>query len=118
VPIVVRLLRYRRVPRFQRAVSRKGILLRDCGACQYCGAVLPANAMTMDHVVPKSQGGLATWDNLVACCFSCNNRKGGRTPAEAGMNLARQPRPISIHAKHQLLQADESVWQRYMFWRA
>jgi 5-methylcytosine-specific restriction endonuclease McrA len=115
VPSVVRLMKYRRLPRQNRSVSRKGILLRDGSACQYCGAQLPAGRLTLDHVVPRSRHGLSTWENLVACCFGCNNRKGDRTPQEAGMTLAKQPRQISIHAKHKLLAGDAKTWDKYLF---
>ena len=72
VPSVIRLMKYRRVPRQNRAVSRKGILLRDGSICQYCGVQLPAGRLTLDHVIPRSRQGLSTWENLVACCFGCN----------------------------------------------
>jgi 5-methylcytosine-specific restriction endonuclease McrA len=81
VPSVVRLMKYRRMPRQNRSVSRKGILLRDGSSCQYCGARLPSGSLTLDHVVPRSRRGLSTWENLVACCFACNNKKGDRYAA-------------------------------------
>ena len=58
VPSVVRLMKYRRMPRQNRSVSRKGILLRDGSSCQYCGARLPSGSLTLDHVVPRSRRGL------------------------------------------------------------
>jgi 5-methylcytosine-specific restriction endonuclease McrA len=115
IPSVVRLQRYRRIPRRTRAVSRRGIILRDGGACQYCQTKLLPRDLTLDHVMPKSRGGSSTWENLVACCFDCNNRKGNRTPREAGMPLARLPRQIGIHAKHRLMIGDEKLWERYLF---
>ena len=115
VPSVIRLRVYRRMPRVHRAVSRKGVLLRDAGTCQYCAARLPARELTLDHVIPRSRAGASTWDNLVACCFACNNRKGDRTPQEAGMQLVRQPRPIGIHATHRLLAGEDDVWNKYLF---
>ena len=70
----------------------------------------------MDHVVPRSRGGGSTWENLVACCFKCNNKKGDRTPQEAGMTLAKRPSRLSIHAKHRLMVGDsEGVWEKYLF---
>src|SRR5262245_7300585 len=66
IPSVVRLVRYRRIPRQNRAVSRNGIILRDGGACQYCGARVPAANLTLDHVIPRSRSGESTWENLVA----------------------------------------------------
>jgi len=103
------------MPRVQRDVSRRGILLRDSGACQYCGARLPSKDLTLDHVVPRSRSGASTWENLVACCMPCNNRKGNRTPLEAGMALLRQPRQITFHATHRLIAGDNRTWEKYLF---
>src|SRR3979411_1562274 len=76
MPPVIRLLEYRRIPHQTRALSRKNILLRDRNTCQYCGVVLNSGELTLDHVQPRSRGGLSTWENLVACCHSGNRRKG------------------------------------------
>jgi len=87
-PSVIRLRRYVRVPYARRVpLNRRAVFLRDDHRCQYCNQ--PAE--NIDHVVPKSQGGLHTWENVVACCRRCNTRKGGRTPDEAGLRLRRQP---------------------------
>ena len=94
---VIRLLEYRRIPHQTRALSRKNILMRDRYTCQYCHRTLPSAELTLDHVIPRSRAGETTWENLVACCHPCNNRKGNRTPEEAGMKLARPPRPFSLH---------------------
>src|SRR5689334_24757151 len=85
VPSVIRLLEYRRIPHQSRALSSKNILLRDRNTCQYCGVVLSHGELTLDHVVPRSRGGLSTWENLVACCHGCNRRKANQLPTEAGM---------------------------------
>jgi 5-methylcytosine-specific restriction endonuclease McrA len=78
VPSVIRLLEYRRIPRQTRALSRKNILIRDRYTCQYCFEVMGAGELTLDHVTPRSRGGASSWENLVACCRGCNNRKGDR----------------------------------------
>jgi HNH endonuclease len=67
--------------------TRQGVLARDRHRCVYCG--MPAE--TIDHVLPTSRGGLNTWENLAACCRSCNNRKADRLPEEAGMRLRWHP---------------------------
>src|SRR6201998_2969814 len=72
MPSVIRLLEYRRIPHQTRALSRKNILLRDRNSCQYCGIALHSSELTLDHVQPRSRGGLSTWGDLVACCHSCN----------------------------------------------
>jgi 5-methylcytosine-specific restriction endonuclease McrA len=88
VPSVIRLRTYVRVPYASRApLHRRAVFARDSGTCQYCGA----RAENLDHVVPRSRGGTHTWENVVAACRSCNNRKGNRTPSEVGLRLAREP---------------------------
>lgn len=71
--------------------SRRNILVRDNSECQYCGRVLHLDDFTLDHVVPRSKGGLSTWENLVAACIRCNKYKAGHTLQESGMKLLRQP---------------------------
>ena len=116
IPSVIRLLVYRRVPRHNRAVSRKSILMRDRYTCQYCRQVFVPKQLTLDHVVPKSRGGGSTWENLVACCFRDNNKKGNRTPEEAGMTLAHKPAQIGIHGKHRLMMGNEdSAWADFLY---
>src|SRR5437762_4431362 len=76
VPSVIRLLAYRHIPQQSRALSRKNILLRDRNTCQFCGSIFASSELTLDHVVPRSRGGRSSWENLVACCYRCNNSKG------------------------------------------
>ena len=119
VPSVIRLLEYRRIPHQTRALSRKNILLRDHNTCQFCGRIFPAGELTLDHVMPRSRAGETTWENLVACCHLCNNRKGSRTPDEAGMKLMRSPRPFSLHtSRHlmRLLAKSDDQWRKYLFY--
>ena len=119
LPSVIRLLEYRRIPHQTRALSRKNILLRDRYTCQFCGRVLPASELTLDHVMPRSRGGRSSWENLVACCYRCNNRKGDRTPEEAGLRLVRKPRPFTLHTSRQLMRLmanQEEKWRKYLFY--
>ena len=67
--------------------SRSGVLVRDGRMCGYCGDP----ATSVDHIVPRSREGGNTWTNTVAACQRCNQRKGDRTPAEAGMRLRTRP---------------------------
>lgn len=90
LPTVVRLNHYVRRPVPELQVSRRSIFARDQHTCQYCGA--QNVALTVDHVIPKDRGGDTDWHNLVCCCTKCNNLKGNRTPAEAGLSLIRTPR--------------------------
>jgi 5-methylcytosine-specific restriction endonuclease McrA len=119
LPSVIRLLEYRRIPHQSRSLSRKNILMRDRYTCQYCQKTYPASDMTLDHVIPRSRGGDSSWENLVACCHHCNNKKGSRTPEEAGLKLVRPPRPFSLHtSRHlmRLLAKSDAQWRKYLFY--
>src|SRR6185437_14455285 len=90
-PRVIRLLSYDRMPKQTVKFNRRNIFSRDHNQCQYCGKKFPTSELSLDHVVPRSQGGTSTWENIVCACVSCNVKKGGRTPKEAGMHLIRKP---------------------------
>jgi len=88
VPSVVRLISYVRVPVRRRApLNRRAIFARDGGRCQYCAG--PAESI--DHVVPRSRGGLHAWENVVAACRACNTRKRDRLLSETPMALRHRP---------------------------
>ena len=80
--------------------------------------VFPTADLTFDHVVPVAQGGRKDWENIVTCCVSCNRRKGGRTPAEAGMHLIRVPRRPkgARHPDHGGSQERPESWRDYFYW--
>lgn len=117
VPVVIRLVQYIKIPRRMRLpCSRRGVLMRDRETCQYCGAQPGRSHLTVDHVVPRSRGGLTSWENVVAACRDCNHRKGGRTPEEANMSLAvrpRQPQYIAFALLGELERHD--VWRKYAY---
>ena len=92
VPTVVRLRSFDGVKAQAVRLSRRNIHLRDRNTCQYCGRKLPRAQLTIDHVVPRCQGGASTWTNLVCSCVDCNTRKGGHRPEQRGMRLIRSPR--------------------------
>jgi 5-methylcytosine-specific restriction endonuclease McrA len=126
LPSVIRLLRFVKIRRRFDYVpfSRANIYARDSHTCQYCRQGFVATDLTFDHVVPVAQGGKKDWENIVTCCITCNRRKGGRTPAEAGMRLMRQPRrpeslPLSrakrISIRLGINHTPES-WRDYLYW--
>jgi 5-methylcytosine-specific restriction endonuclease McrA len=93
VPQVLRLKIYAHVPhRRTPAWTRHGVFERDDYTCAYCGRRYAARDLTVDHLIPVSQGGAATWGNTVAACPRCNQRKADRTPHEAGMKLLIEPK--------------------------
>jgi 5-methylcytosine-specific restriction endonuclease McrA len=90
-PRVIRLLDCDRGPRQGLRFNRRNVFARDGNQCQYCGRHFPTSELSLDHVVPRSRGGMTSWENIVCACVACNVRKGGRTPQEARMNLIRLP---------------------------
>ena len=90
-PRIIRLLGYDRLPRQRVKFNRRNLFARDGNRCQYCGRRFAASDLSLDHVVPRSRGGPATWNNIVCACLKCNVKKGGRTPQEANMHLIRPP---------------------------
>lgn len=116
VPRVIRLLRYDHLPRNVVKFNRRNIFLRDENRCQYCGHKFPPHQLSLDHVNPRSQGGLTTWENIVCACLKCNVRKGGRTPHEAGMRLFRRPfKPKrSPMLSHQLTNQKYESWKTFL----
>jgi 5-methylcytosine-specific restriction endonuclease McrA len=102
-PAVIRLVRYVHVPhRFRRQVTNTFLFARDDYTCQYCGKhrheLRGREFLTRDHVLPLSRGGENAWENVVTSCSSCNNRKGGRLPREAGLSLRAEPaEPNYVH---------------------
>jgi len=92
VPRIIRLLGYSKVPENTVRFSRRNVIARDGGRCQYRDRKFPSRKLTLDHVVPRSLGGPTTWKNVVCACSDRNVKKGGRRPEDAGMTLARQPR--------------------------
>ncbi len=114
-PSVIRLNRYIRRPYQTVSLNRKNIVKRDRNRCQYCGK--NHQPMTIDHIIPKSQGGRDTWENLVCACFRCNHKKGDRTPEQAGMKLLRKPtRPTHLFYLQYLANGHpHPTWQDYLF---
>lgn len=114
-PSVIRLNRYIRRPYQTVSLNRKNIVKRDRNRCQYCGK--NHQPMTIDHIIPRSQGGRDTWENLVCACFRCNHKKGDRTPEQAGMKLLRKPtRPTHLFYLQYLANGHpHPTWQDYLF---
>lgn len=91
VPRVIRLVGYDKLPKQTVKFNRRNIFARDHNQCQYCGKRFPTSELSLDHVTPRSQGGMSSWENIVCACVECNVRKGGRTPKQAHMSLIRKP---------------------------
>ena len=91
LPEVIVLARYGQIPDRHMAFSRGNLYKRDRYTCQYCGSRPGTTELTIDHVVPRSRGGVSSWTNCVVACVQCNSKKANRTPAATGLSLRRKP---------------------------
>ena len=114
IPEVVGLVRYDRLPHTAVTFSRRNVARRDHHACQYCGAQPGWEAITIDHVVPRSQGGASSWTNCVAACVPCNARKADRTPEQAGMHLRKRPARPDWRPLYAAYGARVESWSRFL----
>ncbi len=119
VPEVITLRDYDRVPVNAVTFSRRNVFKRDRFTCQYCGCQPGSNDLTIDHVIPRAQGGTSTWENCVLACVDCNGAKADRTPLQAGMRL----RSLPIRPNWRPIYASDGVridsWQKFIneaFW--
>jgi 5-methylcytosine-specific restriction endonuclease McrA len=113
-PVVIRLRKYIHIPYKQVILTRKNIIRRDNHKCAYCGKT--DLLLTIDHIIPRSKGGVDSWENLISACPKCNSKKGDRTPLDAGMPLLFQS-----YAPNNLLFIKFAVgnldirWKPYLF---
>lgn len=114
VPRIIRLLGYDRLPDQTVKLNRRNLFARDRNQCQYCGRHFPTADLSIDHVKPRSLGGLDTWENLVCACIRCNARKGGRTPEQASMKLIRP----SVRPKRNPMISIRLGSEKYRTWKA
>ncbi len=91
MPSIVRFIRAMRSKKKAIKFSRENVYVRDQGKCQYCGDKVPRANLTYDHVIPRAKGGKTEWTNIVIACGTCNQKKGNRTPSQAGMRLLSTP---------------------------
>ena len=121
VPEVIALTEYDRLPTGAVTFSRRNVFKRDHYTCQYCNQQPGSDELTIDHVVPRSQGGESSWTNCVLACLDCNSRKADRTPAQAKMGLRKQPvRPEwrPLYSSHTSRMASWSKFISEAYWNA
>lgn len=119
IPSVVVLKDYVK-PQKRVAFTRFNLFLRDEFCCQYCGS---KGDLTFDHVLPRSRGGVTSWDNVVAACSPCNLRKGNMTPDQAHMFPAQKPYQPTVHQLHRngrLFPPNylHDSWVDFLYWDA
>lgn len=116
VPAVIRLLARPSKYNFRVRLNKEHVFRRDNYTCLYCGQTFKPKALTYDHVVPRSRGGLKTWENIATSCERCNQKKGGRTPQEAHMHLLK---PLTKPRWYPALLAEVNgpdEWEPYLEW--
>jgi 5-methylcytosine-specific restriction endonuclease McrA len=96
------------------SLNNRELFRRDRHMCAYCGGIFSEHKLTKDHVVPKSKGGLDTWENCVACCSRCNQKKDDRLLKECGMELLYVPY-VPSRAEYLLLQNRNVLFDQMEF---
>ncbi len=110
-PTVIRLKKYVNVPyKTSKAPTKSAILYRDSHRCVYCGK----KADSIDHVHPKSLGGEHTWENLVASCKPCNQKKSDRTLKEMGWTMIEKPYTPTKKQIQSFMFKNNPDWIQYM----
>ncbi len=111
-PSIARLCYQVAAPYRRRApLHKKAVFARDAYLCQYCGR----RAECIDHVYPRSKGGEHEWENVVACCRSCNAAKGDTLPEHSKFKLRTPPyapEPIAVAAA--LRRGLPPEWETYI----
>lgn len=114
-PSVVKLKHHVRRPYPELRLSRRSVFARDGQACVYCGST---RELTLDHVIPRRLGGKSSWENLVACCRTCNIKKGDKTLAQWGISprrMPRKPRYVPFISLTKFLDSRaNAVWRDYL----
>lgn len=115
IPSVISINRYVNKARISLRVTRKNLFWRDNYTCQYCKKKFCKNDLTIDHVTPKSAGGPKTWENIVAACRKCNQKKGSKLPKDAGMIPLRRPQSPSPAMFCDLADSViDETWKKYL----
>ena len=115
VPEVIVLTHYNGMPNQSVTFTRRNLYRRDRNTCQYCGCRPGSQELSIDHLVPRSQGGRSTWENCVLACVGCNRRKADRLPEEVGLRLRHTPtRPRWTPALEVPITRVRQSWERFV----
>ena len=117
VPTVIIATNFNKMPikTFKGKPSKDGIWNRDQGICQYTGKKLSKDQSTIDHVIPRSKGGLDTWTNMVVCDKTLNAKKGNKLNSELGLKLRKEPiEPCPTPVSALIREAKHHTWKHFL----
>lgn len=118
IPDVIALKIYDQVPASEVKFTRRNIYEHYAHRCCYCGKKFSTKDLNLDHIIPRSKGGLSTWDNVVTSCISCNIKKGDLLPQEANMKVHFQAsKPKWKGAQSLVLHSSikfKASWQKFI----
>jgi 5-methylcytosine-specific restriction endonuclease McrA len=117
VPTVIIATNFNKMPikTFKGKPSKDGIWNRDQGICQYTGKKLSKDQSTIDHVIPRSKGGLDTWTNMVVCDKTLNAKKGNKLNSELGLKLRKEPiEPSPTPVSALIREAKHHTWKHFL----
>ena len=115
LPSVIRLYYMVKIPATNRRLSRQALFHRDKFTCQYCNK--KTRQLTIDHVTPRSRGGLHIWENVVSACSDCNHKKAGLTLKESDLKLKSIPKPPSPNPYYIFQYRNiEEDWKQFIPW--
>lgn len=114
VPEVITLTRYDRHREATVTFCRRNLFKRDHATCQYCGARPGTSELTIDHILPRSHGGVSSWENCALACVPCNARKANRTPEQAGMKLRKPPTRPTWRPLYAMSSIRIESWSKFM----
>lgn len=117
IPDVIVLRKWDRLPPGNVKFTRKNIYHHYKNRCCYCGKRYDTSKLNLDHVIPRSKGGMTNWSNIVLSCIPCNQKKRNRTPKEANMTMEYTPNAPKWKPCHVFSlkgPAINSSWQKFI----
>lgn len=114
IPDVILLTGFKEIPGHKMRFSRRALFQRDHWQCQYCGKQCRADDVTLDHVLPRAQGGKTTWENIACACVVCNSLKADKTPEQAGMKLRRTPKKPMLGFLPRRKRVQPKNWEHFL----
>jgi len=114
IPEVIVLNSFDKLPNASVSFSRRNLFKRDRFTCQYCGCQPRPDELTIDHVVPRSQGGQTTWENCVLACFRCNHKKADKLPDKSNMKLRKLPAKPVWHPAYTRYPLKMESWAKFV----